>query len=377
MQRASIVRVSVAVITAGVFCAFVALDTSSYVSADSTFTCSDGSTSKVATAEQAASVPGGTITAGVTMVCPSDIALGISGAVGTAKTYLLSIARGLPNSKAPPDATHINELNDTFAVCAANFLQAYAKQYGPVTISSAFRCGPRSPAIIHCNPSENANAGGASGSNHQIGLAMDVNPAGGKSSYDTLMNFAKSNPAFGICFPRPSFNGSPDLPHMILAGENSQTGSEGAACSAQGVTKPCSGAPAFVATPAAPATPAQGLAGLLGLNGQQCQAGYTMVNGTCTPSSTNGAPVAGQVVSQDTVCVVSTNPPITQIIPAGSVYPAGCLNTSANNCTAQQYCSGNTIMSQSSTCTVTSGQVCQYGCSNGACKQQQQPRQAR
>src|SRR6185369_11148742 len=90
----------------------------------------------------------------------------------------------------------------------------------------------------------NAAAGGAANSNHSRGYAVDVNPNGGGSSYQTLWTFASQNPQFGVCFP---FQDKPftgyahgDPPHMILAGIG---GVEGARCDAQGVTKPCNGVP--------------------------------------------------------------------------------------------------------------------------------------
>jgi hypothetical protein len=45
----------------------------------------------------------------------------------------------------------------------------------------------------------------------------------------------------------------------------------------------------------------------------------------------------------------------------------------ANNCTAQSVCSGNVLMYQSATCTMTVQQTCTAGCANGACNQQSCP----
>lgn len=133
---------------------------------------------------------------------------------GQAKAYLLSIAKNLRNSQAPPDAAHIQPLHPTFAICAAKFLQDYAKQYGAVHVVSAFRCGPRSPASITCDRTENARAGGAANSNHQIGIALDINPAAGGASYETLKSFSDANPGYGVTFPWPFYNDSTDKPHM-------------------------------------------------------------------------------------------------------------------------------------------------------------------
>lgn len=164
--------------------------------------------------------------------------------VSDAKAYLNS----LPNKcvggcQAPPTKENIDKLDNTFAICAANFFKEYQAKYGPVSISSAFRCGPLTPSIIQCDRSVNGRAGGAKTSNHQLGLAIDVNPAGGKSSYETMWSFSKANPQLGICFPHQdgrTATGYPDRPHMILAGTK---GGEGSACAQMGITKPCNGLP--------------------------------------------------------------------------------------------------------------------------------------
>ncbi len=185
--------------------------------------CSGGATPHLATQQEAAAASGGGIIAGVTYVCPNDARLGISNSAGAAKEYLLSIAQGLPGTKAPPDRNHIAQLNSAFAVCAAGFLKAYSQNYGAVRITSAYRDGPSG---------ENAAAGGAPGSNHTRGLAIDVGPTNG--DYKRMWDFAKANPQFGVCFPHEGF----DRPHMILGGIG---GTEGGKCMARGISKPCSG----------------------------------------------------------------------------------------------------------------------------------------
>ena len=182
------------------------------------------------------------IIAGVTQVCGSDATLGISNAAGVAKEYL----NNLPNKcvgacQALPDKAHIDKLDNTFAICAADFFKAYQAKYGPVSMSSTFRCGPKTPTVIQCDRTENGRAGGAGGSNHMLGLAIDVNPL--RSSYESMWDFARANPRFGVCFP---YLGG-DNPHMTLAG--SGTG-EAAMCARQGVTKPCNGLPFTPITPA-------------------------------------------------------------------------------------------------------------------------------
>src|SRR3989344_2948155 len=154
---------------------------------------------------------------------PSDENIGLN--VALAKQYLTS----LPRNGTTASPAHIQKLNATFAVCAAQFFQAYTARYGSVTITSTYRDGLSG---------ENARVGGVPGSNHTRGVAIDVHPA--NKNYDSMMNFARANPQLGVCFPRPTYRGRPDLPHMILAGIG---GGESARCAAQGVTKQCSGTP--------------------------------------------------------------------------------------------------------------------------------------
>ncbi len=252
-------------------------------------------------------------------------------------------------------------INSKFIVCVDNFLKA-AKQagYNPC-LTAALRtaagqvasCLDPSNSIVcgkgDCNDSARINA-----CPHVKGIAVDVNPQPNTSQNVAAMHAMASK--YGVGYTVPG-----DLPHIQPVS---------AACNGSGSTEPISNA----------AAPLQKIAQTLGLATQQCQAGYTLVNGTCTPqysysytSPSNSAPAAGQVVNQDTLCVISTNPPMVETITAGSVYPAGCINTGAQTsatCNTQTYCSGNTVMNESSSCSVTAGQTCPYGCSNGACSQQ-------
>ncbi|MDB5238039.1 MAG: hypothetical protein JWM46_309, partial [Candidatus Kaiserbacteria bacterium] len=190
-------------------------------------TCNIPGTRPATAADSA--VQNGTITAG-TCYNPNEVGIGQS--TETAKVFLNSVPKKCVGAcAAPPDKAHIEHLNDTFATCAANFIKAYNQKYGVIYISSAYRDGPSG---------ENARAGGAPGSNHTKGLAIDMSPANG--DFQTMWKFASQNPQFGVCFP---YLGS-DRPHMTLAGTG--TG-EAAKCAAQGVTKQCSGAPNF--TPSA------------------------------------------------------------------------------------------------------------------------------
>ena len=176
-------------------------------------------------AEVAAGVPAGI------PACLSDFRTAV-GDDGSAKVYLNSLPKHPLSQCAPPTAENINKLNPTFAICAAQFLKAYTETYGGVYITSAFRDGAPGSAGDGSGRSANACAGGARGSNHQRGIAMDLYPNNG--NFQQLWNFASQNPQFGVCFP---YKGS-DRPHMGLAGTG--TG-EAARCAAQGVTRPCDG----------------------------------------------------------------------------------------------------------------------------------------
>lgn len=204
----------------------------------------------VATAAEAATAQNGSIIAGKSYVCPNDLKVGITNDVGEAKKYLNTLPKRPLSNCAPPTENNVNMLDNGFAVCAAAFFKAYTAQYGTVYITSAFRNGASGTAGDGSGKSANECAGGAAGSNHQRGYAMDVNPAS-ESLYPKLWQFASQNPQFGICFPHQDGRGGtvstyPDRPHMILAGIG---GNEAAACARQGVTQACKAGSSFVATP--------------------------------------------------------------------------------------------------------------------------------
>ena len=188
----------------------------------------------LATQLEADSVTDGSIIAGYTFICNNDKSLGISNKVGEAKNYLVSVPKRPLSNCAPPNEDNIRKLNDTFAVCAANFIKAYTQKYpSGVYITSAYR---------DAGSGANQCAGGAAASNHTRGLAIDMSPVNG--DWKTLWNFASQNPKFGVCFPfqdKP-LSGYPngDKPHIILAGIG---GTEGSRCAAQGVASPCDGVP--------------------------------------------------------------------------------------------------------------------------------------
>lgn len=219
--------------------------------------------------------------------CYNPKEYGIGQTAEEAKLYLRSLPRqAINNSRcAPPENNaNIDKLNDTFAICAAQFLKAYIDRYGngqktAVLITSAFRDGAAGSAGDGSGKSANQCAGGAGQSNHTRAVAMDVN-AIPHSMYPTMWKFASDNPQFGVCFPfqdkpLPGYpNG--DRPHMILAGIG---GSEGALCAKQGVTKACNGLVVdpknITATPVQTATPsntfANSLRNVLGMQQPQQQ----------------------------------------------------------------------------------------------------------
>lgn len=161
---------------------------------------------------------------------------GFSENVAEAKEYIRSITKNLRNSNAPPTCPgNIDRLNNTFVVCAANFLKAAESVYGKgsVTVVSAYR----PPRDLGDGCGNNRAAGGATHSQHQRGLALDISPSG-KATLPKLWRFAHDNPQFGVCFPY--LRGDP--PHMGMAGINS---GEARRCANQGVTKICSGSPTF------------------------------------------------------------------------------------------------------------------------------------
>ncbi len=166
---------------------------------------------------------------------PTNPHVGMS--VGEAKQYLNSLPKRPLSSCAPPTESNIQRLNDSFAICAARFFKEYTARHGAVYITSAYRDGPSGA---------NKCAGGVEGSNHTIGIAIDVNPAN-SGLYPTMWSFAKNNPQFGVCFPHEGA----DRPHMILAGTN---GGEAAKCAKLGVSKACDGSN-FNPNSIKPATP--------------------------------------------------------------------------------------------------------------------------
>ena len=346
MQKASVARIALASVVACSFLLFVA---------QTAYACPDGT--QPATASDLANMTAAGISNPIVGMCwnPSSTQAGI--AVAQAKQYLQS-------AKCSGATIDTQNLNAGFAQCAQKFVQSARSQDPNFCLTSAYRSVAQQQEII----ASHALAAGcpttswcsklsgtvapAGNSYHQFGLAIDVSSK--VLSYQAIWNLADSQ---GIENP-VSLHKSDPLHVQAKAGMQCNSGGNTPAPAAQ-----------------SPITPLQGLGQLLGFSTQQCQAGYTMVNGQCTLSSLSGTPQPGQVVSQDTICVISTNPIVTQTIPAGSVYPYGCLNSSQTTNSTQLYCSGNSIVSNSSGYPITI-QTCQYGCSNGVCMQQQAQQQS-
>ena len=269
-----------------------------------------------------------------------------------------------------------NGISPILACRVAQFLQYARNQGHPLLISSGFRTPQQqTAACVHiCGKAScDGTCAPAGTSCHQYGLAVDV------SGNTTDLTWARSylgvgSPAAGASAYRlffPIKNGS-DIFHLQCV-ENPVAACNASSVGCGGGNFQITGAGAAIG--GAAKNPLQGLAQLLGLSSaQQCPAGYTMMNGLCTLSSI-ATPVPGQVVSQDTPCITSTTPLVVQTIPAGSVYPYGCYSTSQPTNSAQLYCSGNSVVSNSYGYPVTV-QTCQYGCSNGACMQQQAQQQS-
>src|SRR3989344_3040642 len=290
-------------------------------------------------------------------VCPGDVAAGITGDVGAAKAYLKSLPKKPLSSCAPPNDQNIERLNSKFSVCAANFFKAYTQRYSGVVITSAFRDGQPGTAGDGSGKSANSCAGGASGSNHMLGLAIDVYPADG--NFPQIWNFARANPQFGVCFPYLAG----DRPHMATAGFNT---AEAAACARQGV-RPCEGGgivdpvrDASVAT-----SPSSSITSAIRnyLNPQQQQM-CTLPDGKQVPCSAiaNSGSVPQQVIPQASQPQFQSPPPAVGTTINATPYTAG-------TCAPQFYCVNNAYYYRSSSCVDRLYQQCPAGCSTsrGGC----------
>ncbi|MCD5384551.1 MAG: D-Ala-D-Ala carboxypeptidase family metallohydrolase [Candidatus Pacebacteria bacterium] len=181
-----------------------------------------------------------------TLVTDTDRALGVTSQVADAKAYLLSVAKDLRGSKAPPTCpANIHRLNNTFAVCLSRFIKAANSEYGEgaAILVSAFR-SPDSKETLQNGCGNNAAAGGSKTSNHMYGRAADI-IAGNGINLETLRAFTEANPQLGVCFPYVPLRlpGAYNDPwHMALAGID--TG-EARACARQGITSYCNQSPQY------------------------------------------------------------------------------------------------------------------------------------
>jgi uncharacterized membrane protein YgcG len=125
-----------------------------------------------------------------------------------AKKYLLSLNRAPKSGCKTASDESIGKLSPQFSVCAAKFIKAYTQSSGvKMSITSAFRTPEQQSCVCQgetgmcgapgkLNPKTGIVEGG---SNHQRGIALDINPS--DRNYEKLHGFAKSNPNYGISFP--------------------------------------------------------------------------------------------------------------------------------------------------------------------------------
>ena len=144
-----------------------------------------------------------------------------------ALTFLKSLPREWSRSSSRDCKTYedknIDALAASFATSAAKFLQAYTRQYGAITITSAHRTqqeqvcvcigenGPCAgkPRVVKRKDGTRIVVRGIS--RHQLGLALDIRPGNGSvQEFVKLHDFARLNPQFGVHFPLDQR----DYPHM-------------------------------------------------------------------------------------------------------------------------------------------------------------------
>ena len=292
-------------------------------------------------------------------VCPGDIAAGVNETAGTAKQYLKS----LPREGSAATDTSIEQLNNSFAICSANFFKAFQK-HGGVRITSAYRSAQQEVALCRNNPGcgkqmNNPNPT----SNHQRGVAMDVWANGVDQSL--LWKFADQNPQFGVCFPfqNGDLSSFRDRPHMVLAGIG---GSEGGLCSRRGVTKACDGSGfdprAIESTPTAQ-TPTSRLANTLRSYFAPAPQPVSQPQQMCTLSDGRSVPCAS-------IANLGGSPTPGATTPQGAPPPVGVQNTTPyapGTCAPQFYCQNNNLYYRSSACVDQINQICPKGCSGTSC----------
>jgi hypothetical protein len=278
-------------------------------------------------------------------------------------------SKGFTNAKVQG----ITSLNSVFAVNLDTMLKAADAAGYHITINSAYR----SPAGEQCaNPTA---YGRGFVSMHTKGLAADLQYPNDANSLGECDGSASNLSAAYLWVNANDATyhlGQYDQLHSHVQNEcNHVEERSGTSDSTLGPG----------ATGAAPTTPLQAVTNALGITTPSaaltCPPGYVMQNNACTPQtgspiySTPGlgaTPQVGQILAQDTYCLVSTNPVITVPVPAGTPYPSGCLSNQQMTTGTQLYCSGNTVVYNASG-VITPVQICSSSCSNGACVQQSCP----
>jgi hypothetical protein len=300
--------------------------------------CPSG-TVAITTATRAAATAAGLPTS-VACWIPSDPNAGE--AAGQAKEYLQQHATSNAN---------ISCFNSQFAEDLEKLMQAVPG--GPPTITDGYR-SPQAQS----NLSSQATQVGACGSYHQYGMAADFNNANSQ----TLLWLRENAPQYGLT-PIPSLNlqtGCSRVSSFCDPGH----------IQIQGPLPPrnqCGICSSNVAGTLAPTGAAQSAAPddlqYLPQSGTQIPAGYCMVSsqpiiympcGTTLPQSQFApAPIAQPL------------PAPTPVTSAPSVTPTATPTTSA--CTPQYYCSNSKVYYQSSSCSTSVFQTCQYGCLGTTC----------
>ena len=148
---------------------------------------------------------------------------------------------------------NIERLSRSFAASAAEFLKAFVKIHGAVTITSAHRTeeeqacvcigekGPCAgkPRVVKVKKGRRFISQVVKGgpSRHQSGIALDVRAGtGSEDEFVCMHEFAQLNPQFGVRFPL----GKSDNPHMEPSASRSGKVQVAALRTAPATVTPCS-----------------------------------------------------------------------------------------------------------------------------------------
>lgn len=274
------------------------------------------------------------------LVCPSDYQQSdITPESGEAKRYLSSIFRdgGGRCSELTQDVDKIENLNPTFAVCAAKFLQAVRQQDSSIYITSAYRTSNQQGCMCGNGSSGCAAAGR---SNHQQGIALDLH----------ARNYA---------WLQAQIRSFPGLRHLTIANDPYHMEAiKGGPCMTAGYTPPDFTASQFIGgSPTSQFTQSirdyayedTRMCALPDGNFVRCSSIANLGNSPTTGLSSGSAvspslPSSGSSVSQTTS---SSNEPTT--------------------CSPSFFCKGSVRYYKTSTCEEQVNEVCAGGCSSGAC----------